>query len=479
MTSFRRQILMAIFKLSDVLIMIGSFIMATIIFSYPVGTISIDEFLHIRIKAGNFILVFVLILLWHITFTLAGLYRSRRLSTLKAEIKEVVKASTIGTFLIYIISILFRISLINPLFLVGFWAATTISTIIIRITLRFMLEQLRRKGHNLRYALIVGTNPRAVRLAQKLESKPELGYKICGFVDEVWHELDEFQKNGYDIVADFEGFAKFISENVVDEVFISLPVKSYYGEISKILNACERQGILARHLSTLFDTKLSNSKLEFVEDESFVSLSVGAMEGWQVPIKRLIDLIVSTIFLILSAPLFLITAFAIKIASLGPVFFVQKRVGLNKRLFRLYKFRTMVEGAEENQAELEDLNQVKGAAFKIDNDPRITPIGKYLRKLSIDEIPQLINVLLGDMSLVGPRPLSVRDYNGFELDWQRRRFSVRPGITCLWQVNGRHNISFEKWMKLDLEYIDKWSLLLDFSILLRTIPAVLRGSGAS
>ncbi|KKL13886.1 hypothetical protein LCGC14_2521260 [marine sediment metagenome] len=139
----------------------------------------------------------------------------------------------------------------------------------------------------------------------------------------------------------------------------------------------------------------------------------------------------------------------------------------------------MVEGAEENQAELEDLNQVKGAAFKIDNDPRITPIGKYLRKLSIDEIPQLINVLLGDMSLVGPRPLSVRDYNGFELDWQRRRFSVRPGITCLWQVNGRHNISFEKWMKLDLEYIDKWSLLLDFSILLRTIPAVLRGSGAS
>ncbi len=145
----------------------------------------------------------------------------------------------------------------------------------------------------------------------------------------------------------------------------------------------------------------------------------------------------------------------------------------------LYKFRTMVEGAEENQAELEDLNQVKGAAFKIDNDPRITPIGKYLRKLCIDELPQLINVLLGDMSLVGPRPLPVRDYNGFEQDWQRRRFSVRPGRTCLWQIRGRHKISFEKWMELDLEYIDKWSLLLDFSILLRTIPAVLRGSGAS
>ena len=470
---------MAIFQLSDVLIMIGSFIMAAIIFSYPEGTIPLDQFLHIRIKVENFIMIFVLILIWHITFTLSGLYRSRRLSTVKAEIKDVAKASSFGTLLIYLLSLLFQITLINPLFLVGFWAATTVSTLIIRVILRFMLERIRRTGHNLRYALIVGTNPKAVRLAKKLELKPELGYKVCGFVDETWHELDEFEKNGYEIVANFETFSQFIIENVVDEVFISLPVKSYYSVISNILNICERQGILVRHLSRLFDSKLSNSKLEYLEDESFVSLSVGAMEGWQVPVKRLIDIIVSTVLLILSAPIFFITACAIKLSSTGPVFFVQKRVGLNKRLFRLYKFRTMVVDAEEKQAELEALNQVKGAAFKIDNDPRITPIGKYLRKMSLDELPQLINVFLGEMSLVGPRPLPVRDYNGFNLDWQRRRFSVRPGITCLWQINGRHKISFEKWMELDLEYIDKWSLALDIIILARTIPAVLRGSGAS
>lgn len=226
MSSFRRKILMATFQLSDVLIMLGSFIMASVIFSYPVGSISLDEFLHMRIKVENFIMIFVLILLWHMTFTLSGLYRSRRLSTLKAEIIDVVKASAIGTVLIYIISIIFKISLVNLFFLAGFWSATVLLTIILRVTLRFMLEQIRRKGHNLRYALIVGTNPRAVRLARKLESNPELGYKICGFVDEIWHELDEFQKNGYEIVADFEGFVKFISENVVDEVFISLPVKS-------------------------------------------------------------------------------------------------------------------------------------------------------------------------------------------------------------------------------------------------------------
>jgi lipopolysaccharide/colanic/teichoic acid biosynthesis glycosyltransferase len=174
-----------------------------------------------------------------------------------------------------------------------------------------------------------------------------------------------------------------------------------------------------------------------------------------------------------------ILAVFIKIDSPGPTFFIQERVGLNKRTFRLYKFRTMLRNAEKMQAKLENANEVSGPVFKIKDDPRITRIGKYLRKTSIDELPQLINVLKGDMSLVGPRPLPVRDYNGFDQDWQRRRFSIRPGITCLWQINGRSNVSFEKWMKLDMEYIDKWSLVLDFKILFKTIPAVLRGLGAA
>jgi exopolysaccharide biosynthesis polyprenyl glycosylphosphotransferase len=245
------------------------------------------------------------------------------------------------------------------------------------------------------------------------------------------------------------------------------------------MNACENQGILVRHLSDIFDTKLANSKVEYFEGESFVSHYTGSMRGWQVLVKGMLDRILSLILLFLLSPLFLLTVILIKITSPGPVFFIQERIGLNKRRFRLYKFRTMVKDAEKRQAELENLNEVSGAAFKIINDPRITTVGKFLRKFSIDELPQLINVLKGDMSLVGPRPLTVRDYNNFGTDWQRRRFSVRPGITCLWQVNGRHNIPFEKWMELDLEYIDQWSLWLDLSILIRTIPAVLRGSGAS
>ena len=202
------------------------------------------------------------------------------------------------------------------------------------------------------------------------------------------------------------------------------------------------------------------------------------MYGWKVAVKRSLDIVISALLLVILSPLALITAIAIKIESPGPVHFVQERVGLNKRRFRLYKFRSMVKDAELTQAELEGLNECSGAAFKIKNDPRITPVGKILRKTSIDELPQLFNVLKGDMSLVGPRPLPVRDYNGFNEDWQRRRFSVPPGITCLWQVGGRCNTSFENWMELDLEYIDKWSLLLDIKIIAKTIPAVLQGSGA-
>jgi exopolysaccharide biosynthesis polyprenyl glycosylphosphotransferase len=196
-------------------------------------------------------------------------------------------------------------------------------------------------------------------------------------------------------------------------------------------------------------------------------------------VKRLIDILGAYVLLACLAPLFLVAAIAIKLTSPGPVFFIQERVGRGKRRFRLYKFRTMVADAEQKQADLEALNEAGGPVFKIKDDPRITPVGHILRKLSIDELPQLWNVLRGDMSLVGPRPLPVRDYNGFSEDWHRRRFSVRPGITCLWQINGRSSVPFEKWMELDMRYIDEWSLWLDLKILLKTVPAVLRGSGAA
>ena len=215
------------------------------------------------------------------------------------------------------------------------------------------------------------------------------------------------------------------------------------------------------------------------EGDLLITHSTGSVEEWPVVAKRILDFTISSVVITLISPVLPVVAILIKLDSPGPVLFIQKRLGLNKRHLNVYKFRTMVVDAEKRMREVEHMNEVSGPVFKIKNDPRSTPIGRFLRKTSIDELPQLFNVLKGEMSLVGPRPLPLRDYEGFNEDWQRRRFSVKPGITCLWQVRGRSSIPFEKWMELDLQYIDKWSLWLDFQILLRTIPAVLRGSGAA
>jgi lipopolysaccharide/colanic/teichoic acid biosynthesis glycosyltransferase len=194
--------------------------------------------------------------------------------------------------------------------------------------------------------------------------------------------------------------------------------------------------------------------------------------------KNVIDFIGALVLLVLFSPLLVIIALLVKLTSAGPVFFIQERIGYNKRPFKMFKFRTMITGADLKQNELEALNEAQGPVFKIKNDPRVTGVGKWLRRTSLDELPQLINVLLGDLSLVGPRPLPERDFQKFNQLWFNRRFSVKPGITCVWQISGRSETSFDKWILQDLEYIDKWSLLLDFKILFKTIPAVMRGTGA-
>jgi exopolysaccharide biosynthesis polyprenyl glycosylphosphotransferase len=274
----------------------------------------------------------------------------------------------------------------------------------------------------------------------------------------------------------------FLRRNVVDEVVIALPIRSFHEHSSRIADMCEQQGIAVRMLSDLFDLRTARPRMEDFEDTSLITHYPGPAQGWPIVVKRILDVVLSAASLLVLAPVMVLTAILIKLTSHGPVFFVQKRIGLNKRVFNIVKFRTMVVDAEVKLAELEHRNEVSGPVFKIKHDPRVTTLGKLLRKTSIDELPQLFNVLKGDMSLVGPRPLQLRDYELFTLagpDWQRCRFCVRPGITCLWQVNGRSSIPFEKWMELDLQYIHKWSLWLDLQILAKTIPAVLKGSGAA
>jgi exopolysaccharide biosynthesis polyprenyl glycosylphosphotransferase len=298
-----------------------------------------------------------------------------------------------------------------------------------------------------------------------------------GFVDDDWAGLREF-KHPSPLLGDLKEIPRILSDYVVDEVFICLPIKSYYNKIQEIIGHCEKQGIMVRILTDLFASRLAKSQLDILDEIQVITLYSAPYRGSEVVAKRVIDLIFSTALLILFTPFFLVVALLIKWKTLGPVFFFQDRVGFNKRVFKIIKFRTMVENAEELLPSLEHLNEMDGATFKIKDDPRLTKAGRILRKNSIDELPQLFNVLKGDMSLVGPRPLPLRDYRGFDADWQKRRFSVKPGLTCLWQINGRSNTDFSKWMELDMEYIDHWSLWLDFKILLKTSPVVITRIGA-
>jgi exopolysaccharide biosynthesis polyprenyl glycosylphosphotransferase len=241
---------------------------------------------------------------------------------------------------------------------------------------------------------------------------------------------------------------------------------------------CEEQGIIVRVRTEMFNTGVARSYTDELEGVPVVTIQSGPEDGWQLIAKRLIDILGSAGLLLVLAPVFAIVTLLIRLDSAGPILFAQERVGLNKRRFRMLKFRTMLDGADQQQLVLERLNEAEGPVFKIRNDPRITRVGRILRRFSIDELPQFFNVLKGDMSLVGPRPLPVRDVNRINVQWHKRRFSIKPGITCLWQVNGRSNIGFNDWVRMDLDYIDKWSLGLDLKILMKTIPAVFRGPGA-
>jgi exopolysaccharide biosynthesis polyprenyl glycosylphosphotransferase len=474
MTSFRRQILLRMFIFYDVAVL-GLSLCVAVLTSFARARFSLMEVLAMRVSVHNVLLIAALLYAWHRIFHFTGLYQSRRLSSQSDEMKDVLKASTLATVVLALLSVTFRLRAATPEAVAIFWLISTPTLLLSRLALRAFLRALRERGHNLRLILVVGTNDRALAFVHAIQSRPDLGYRLGGFVDEEWIARTPVDGIQPVLVSNLDGFQGFLRTHVVDEVVVALPVKSFYSRAAHIVALCKEQGIVVRVLSDLF----SAARVDEFESNPVVTLNASRFYGWPAVLKRAIDIYVSAWVLILLAPLFVLVAALIKLGSDGPALFAQERVGLNKRRFRMYKFRTMVVNAEALQAELESHNEVSGPVFKIKDDPRITRVGRFLRKNSIDELPQLFNVLKGDMSLVGPRPLPVRDYEGFDQDWQRRRFSVRPGVTCLWQVSGRSSIEFKEWMDLDMRYIDHWSLWLDVKILARTIPAVMKGSGAA
>jgi exopolysaccharide biosynthesis polyprenyl glycosylphosphotransferase len=479
MAHLRRTVLVDTFKLFDLVLFFSALLLAAATMLKVETHLSFSHFLSARIRVRNVLLCWALAMMWHLMFSLFGLYKSKRLSTARSECADVLKATTVASLMVAIVVLAFRSRGVDWLFLLSFWIYSSTVSITSRLVLRKVLAIVRCNSRNLRHLLIVGTNLRAIAFANQIETRPELGYRIIGFADDPWNDNSAFDATGYKRVCTLTGFPRFLASSVVDEVIIALPVASSYQRACRIVKLCEEQGIVVRFLPTLFDFNRMPPLPDSFEDVTLITLPNGAAAGWTAVVKRAVDCVLALGLVILLLPVLAITALLVKLTSRGPIVFVQKRVGLNKRVFSMYKFRTMVVDAEQKIEELVALNEVSGPVFKIKNDPRITRVGKFLRRTSIDELLQLFNVLKGDMSLVGPRPLPIRDYEGFSEDWQRRRFSVPPGITCLWQIKGRSSISFEQWMELDMQYIDKWSLQLDFEILARTIPAVLKGYGAA
>lgn len=482
MTNNRHRLplrLLKALKLLDLLVVVLSFGLTTVLIVHAQNNISLKTFLSMRTKVSNVLLFLSILYLCHLVFRMFGLYKSRRLSTRGEELGDIVKATCISLACMAVMGAIFSIAMLTPPFLLAFWAINTSVLCASRVLFRVALTHIRIRGRNLRYLLIFGTNPRAVAFAQRIAASPERGYRLLGFVDDEWSGMAEFRNSGFQIVCGYERLGEFLRRTVVDEAVVYLPFASFYGHWSEVASLCEHHGIVVRLNSDTFGLSNARWLAEEVGDGHYIATKTGAGEPWPLAVKRALDIVLSSVLLLFLAPVLIGASIAIKLTSPGPVLFFQERIGINKRQFRICKFRTMVPNAEGLMRSLESKNEVSGPVFKIRNDPRITPVGRFLRRSSIDELPQLFNVLKGDMSLVGPRPLPVRDYEGFSEDWQRRRFSVKPGITCLWQVNGRSGISFDQWMLLDLKYMDEWSLWLDLKILAQTVPAVIRGSGAA
>ena len=370
---------------------------------------------------------------------------------------------------------IFRFEFVSRLLIIFYICLCILLILSNRFLTMYTAYRVRSQGHNYRNVLLVGTGNRARDFMNLIVRHKEWGYRIVGVLDQEARKVGQ-SVYGHPIVGTLENLPQLLEKSVVDEVVFVVP-RSWLKEIEKSILYCEAVGVPATLSTDFFDLEIARGVPMEMEGKTFLSFQTRRLRDPELLVKRTMDIVFSLTVLIVTSPLLLLLIFVVKLTSKGPVFFKQIRSGRSGRKFVLYKFRSMVEGAEQKLEELRRHNEMSGPVFKMENDPRLTRIGKFLRKTSLDEFPQFWNVLKGDMSLVGPRPPLPSEVLQYE-PWQRRRLSMKPGITCLWQVSGRNEINFENWMKLDLRYIDNWSVWLDLKILVQTVQVVLTGRGA-
>ncbi|MBA7575513.1 UDP-glucose:undecaprenyl-phosphate glucose-1-phosphate transferase [subsurface metagenome] len=466
-------------KVLDICLTAAAFIGAYFIKKYlllaPFGGLTEDP--------NYYIVLLVIIIIWYVVFSSFDLYASYRKQSFGKIFRNMLRAVSTGMLVMFLCMYIFKITDVSRIML-GIFFLLNVGLLAMSKGLVYRsLARFRRKGFNFRNVLIIGSRERARDVIGAIGDRLDAGYTVLGCLDPDKGEIGRTVKNGICVIGTIDQLQRILSEQVVDELIFAMPVRKIE-DAGRYMLLAEKMGVPVRivpdwqikgigHLPGIASPAFEN----FLGIPT-LSLTTTPNNRADMLIKNAFDYVVASVAMILSLPLFILIAAAIKLSSRGPVFFRQERSGLNGRRFMLYKFRTMVADAELKRGELEAMNETDGPVFKIKDDPRIIPfVGTFLRKTGLDELPQLINMLNGEMSLIGPRPPIPAEVEQYDI-WQRRRLSMKPGLTCLWQCTpNRNEISFENWMKMDLDYIDTWSLTLDFKILLKTARVVVLGSG--
>jgi exopolysaccharide biosynthesis polyprenyl glycosylphosphotransferase len=415
--------------------------------------------------------------IWIVVGLLTGIYREVKEEDLRRAFTDPLRVGIISTVVLFAATFAIKFQYVSRLLLVLFAATNLVAMTLFRLGARRLAGPLRRRLAGVRNFLLVGEGPEAIEVARALEAYEGRGMRLLGFVRTGSTPLLLDPLRGSYPVFDLQELPDLLRKHVIDEVIFAIS-KEELEKMGESFLACELEGVKTRVLLTFFPQVISKVYLERLGDKPLLTFATTPENDYLLLLKRSLDFLMALTLLVALSPLMILLALLIRLTSPGPVFYRQTRCGLGGRRFTLYKFRSMRRDADLHREELESLNEMDGPAFKITRDPRCTAIGRLMRKFSLDELPQLINILKGDMSFVGPRPPLPEEVEKYE-GWQRRRLRMPPGLTCLWALEGRSRLSFRRWMELDLEYIDHWSLALDCKIALKTVPIVLLGRGAS